>query len=127
MIHPAFIAAARQPGLLIDHASAYAELASVELDEWSGQWRHRATLSAAAAVLALLSLALAGVAGLALAVVPMSDMPMPWLLLAIPAAPLLLAGGLAWCVRGMPRPPPFAELRQQLAQDLATLRILEEE
>lgn len=121
------MAAARQPGLLLDHASAYAELASVELDEWSGQWRQRAALVAASALLALLSLVLAGVAGLAWAVVPVSDMPMPWLLVAIPAAPLLLAGLLAWRVRGMQRETPFAELRQQLAQDLATLRILEQE
>ena len=44
-------------------------------------------------------------------------------LFAIPA----LAGLLAWRVRGMQRETPFAELRQQLAQDLATLRILDEE
>ncbi len=127
MIHPAVIAAARHPGLVLDHASAYADLASAELDEWRGQWQRRASLSAAAALLVYLSLALAGGAGLALAVVPLASMPLPWLLAAVPAVPLLLAAALAWRAHRMQRTPPFAELRQQLAQDLATLRILETE
>ena len=124
MIHPALIAAARQPGLMLDHASAYADLASAELDEWRDQWQRRARLGAAAALLAYLSLAMAGGAGLALAVVPLAHMSLPWLLAAVPAVPLLLAAVLAWRVHRMERTPPFAELRQQLAQDLATLRIL---
>lgn len=127
MIHPAFIAAARHPGLMLDHASAYADLASAELDEWRLQWQRRASLGAAAALLAYLSLALLGGAGLALAVVPLASMPLPWLLIAVPAVPLLLAMVLAWRVRRLAPPPPFAELRQQLAQDMATLRILESE
>lgn len=121
------MALARQPGLVLEHAGAYADLASAELDEWGGQWKSRASLGAAAALLAYLALALAGAAGLALAVVPLQAMPMPWLLAVIPSVPLLLAGVLAWRVRRLQQTPPFAALRQQLAQDLATLRILGDE
>jgi uncharacterized membrane protein YqjE len=121
------MAAARQPGLVLEHAGAYAELASAELDEWGDQWKSRASLGTAAALLAYLALALAGAAGLALAVVPVAAMPMPWLLAVIPAAPLLLAAVFAWRVRRMKKTPPFAALRDQVAQDLATLRILDAE
>lgn len=127
MIHPAFIALARQPGLVIDHADAYLDLASAELDEWSGQWKRRAGLGVTAAVLAGIGLLLGGVALLALAVVPVSDMPLPWLLLVVPLVPLLAAAALAAYRHRLVQQPAFAELRQQLAQDLATLRILENE
>lgn len=127
MIHPALIAAARQPDLVLAHADAYWDLASAEWDEWGTLWKRRASLSAAAALLAWLGLALAGAAGLALAAVPLSAMPMPWLLACIPAMPLLAAAVLAWRVHRMAQVPPFAELRQQMAQDLATLRILNRE
>jgi uncharacterized membrane protein YqjE len=121
------MAVARQPGLVAEHAGAYAQLASAELDEWGAQWKSRASLGTAAALLAYLALALAGAAGLALAVVPVQAMPMPWLLAVIPAVPLLLAGAMAWRVRRMKQTSPFAALRQQVAQDLATLRILDDE
>lgn len=121
------MALARQPGLVLEHADAYVALASAELDEWGTQWKHRAGLNSAAALLAVLALGLAGVAGLAVAVVPLQAMPMPWLLVVIPAVPLLLAALLAWRAHRLEQSPPFAALRQQMAQDLATLRILDEE
>ncbi len=127
MIHPAFLAVTRQPDLVLEHADAYLSLANAELDEWHEDWKHRASLGAAAALLAYLGLALAGGAGLALAVIPVGSMPMPWLLAAIPAIPWLGAGWLAWRVRRMDRVQPFQALRQQLAQDLATLRLLDKE
>lgn len=121
------MALARQPGLVLAHADAYVDLASAELDEWGAQWKHRAGLTTAATLLAVLALGLAGVAGIAMAVVPLEAMPMPWLLVAIPALPLLLAALLAWRAHRLEKSPPFAALRQQMAQDLATLRILDEE
>ncbi len=127
MIHPAFLAIAQQPGLVLDHAGGYAELASAEFDEWSQQVKRRATLSAASALLLVLGLVLGGVALLALAVVPLADMPHPWLLALVPAVPLLAAAALAGCVARSQKLTPFSDLRQQLAQDLATLRILEQE
>lgn len=121
------MALARQPGLVLEHADAYVDLASAELDEWGTQWKHRAGLNSAGALLAVLALGLAGVAGIAVAVVPLAAMPMPSLLVVIPAVPLLLAALLAWRAHRLEHSPPFAALRQQMAQDLATLRILDEE
>ena len=48
------MALARQPGLVLEHADAYVDLASAELDEWGAQWKHRAGLNSAAALLAVL-------------------------------------------------------------------------
>jgi len=127
VIHPAFIAVTRQPDLVLAHADAYIDLASAELDEWGTNWKSRTGLRAAAALLVYLGLTLAGAAMLALAVVPVTSMPMPWLLWLTPAVPLLCAAALAWRVQRMPAHPPFLALRQQLAQDLATLRILARE
>lgn len=125
MIHPVFISIAKQPGLFLEHVDAYAELASAEADEWGQRWKQRAVLSAAAAVAFALGLALAGAAGLIVAAIPLQAMPMPWLLLAIPATPLLVGCALVWRVRSLARPVAFEALRQQVAQDLATLKILD--
>ena len=45
------MALARQPGLVLEHADAYVDLASAELDEWGTQWKHRAGLNSAAALM----------------------------------------------------------------------------
>ena len=125
MIHPAFITIAKHPGLFFEHAEAYADLASAEACEWGQRWQQRATLSAAAAVALALGLGLAGMAGLIAAAIPLNSMPLPWLLCAIPAAPLLLAGAMVWRLRSLEKPNVFGSLRQQMAQDLATLKILD--
>ena len=54
-------------------------------------------------------------------------MPMPWVLWALPMAPLLLAAILGWRMRQLDEGATFTTLREQLAQDLATLKILDEE
>lgn len=127
MIHPAFIAIAQQPSLVLDHAGGYADLASAEFDEWSAHTRRRAACGIASALLLLLGLVLGGVALLAIAVVPLASMPHPWLLAAVPLLPLLISAVLAWQLRRSQGLTPFATLREQVAQDLATLRILEAE
>ena len=127
MIHPAFIALARQPGLFLEHAGAYVDLASTELDECSLRWKRRAALGAAGVGLVALGLVLAGGAGLVLAAVPLNTMPMPWLLALVPSVPLVLGAGLACIARRRDRAQAFAALRQQVALDLATLRLLGEQ
>ena len=126
MIHPAFIAIAKHPGLFFEHAEASADLASAEASEWGLRWRQRGPLSVAIGVLLALGLALAGGAGLLCAAIPLQTMPMPWLLAAIPATPLLLAAALFWRLRSLANPEVFETLRQQVAQDLATLKILDQ-
>lgn len=127
MIHPAFITLAKRPTLLLEHADAYTDLASAELDEWGTRWKRRAMAGVAAAVLTAIGLLLAGTAGLLVAALPLQDMPMPWLLWAIPGAPLVVGLCLGCIVLTAERPAPFASLRQQVSQDLATLKLLDDE
>lgn len=125
VIHPAFIAIAKHPGLFFEHAGAYADLASAEASDWSLRLRQRGVLSVAIALSLGLGLALAGGAGLLCAAISVQSMPMPWLLVVIPAAPILIAGALALRLRSLANPEVFASVRLQMAQDLATLKILD--
>ena len=75
----------------------------------------------------LVGLMLLGTALMLWAVVPMTSMPMPWQLWAVPAVPLLGAGVSAWVAATRREAPAFEALRAQWAQDMATLKILGEE
>jgi uncharacterized membrane protein YqjE len=127
VIHPLFITMAKEPGLFLEHADAYADLAVAELACWRSRLQQRAMLAAVAALFALLGLGLAGVAGLIAAAIPWQAMPMPWVLWALPLALLLLAAFLGWRVRQLGDDAAFTTLREQVAQDLATLKILDDE
>ncbi len=127
LIHPLFITMAKQPGLFFEHADAYADLAVAELACWRSRLKQRATLTIAAAIFALLGLGLAGVAGLLVAALPLQAMPIPWLLWALPLAFILVAALLGWRVKHLEDGNTFAILREQMTQDLATLKILDEE
>ena len=127
MIHPLFITMAKQPGLFLEHADGYADLAMAELACWRSRLKQRATLTIVAAVFAMLGLGLAGVAGLLAAALPLQAMPMPWALWALPLTPLLVAGYLGLRVRQLDDVSTFTTLREQMAQDLATLKLLDEE
>jgi cytochrome bd-type quinol oxidase subunit 2 len=127
VIHPLFITIAKQPAVFLDHADAYAELAMAEVACWRSRLQQRATLIVAAVLLALLGLGLAGVATLLAAALPLHAMPQPWLLWALPLVPLLIAALLAWRIRQLEPGSGFAILREQMAQDLATLKILDDE
>lgn len=127
MIHPVFITMAKNPGLFLEHANAYADLASAEVDTLTGGLKQRTTLTAASVLLAMLGLGLAGAAGLLAAALPLAAMPHPWLLWVIPSVPLLLSAALAWRLRQLRSNAAFETLRQQVAQDIATLKILDQE
>lgn len=124
MPHPFFSTLLARPELLAEHAGAYAELASVEAVLAAGEWRRRGLRAASAGLLALVGIGWAGVALLLAAAWPVAQMPAPWLLVAVPAAPLLLALAVA-LFSGRHRrraTPAFALLRQQIAQDSALIR-----
>ena len=127
MIHPIFITMAKKPGLFLEHADAYADLATAEFACWRSRLLKQATFTAAAALFALLGLGLAGVAGLLAAALPVQAMPVPWLLWALPATPLVIAAYLGIRVKQLDAGTVFTTLREQMAQDLATLKILDEE
>ena len=122
MVHPMLRLLATQPELLAEHVAAYAELASAEAAEASAALKRRALLGVLAALLALLGLIFAGVAALLLGAMPLANMPLPWLLLLVPAVPLVAAAGWALALRPQPSARSFAHLREQVAADTALLR-----
>ena len=122
MIHPLFRTLATRPEVLAEHLGAYAQLVSVEASETTAQLRNYALWAVGAMLGLALGTGMAGTALLLLAVVPVNDMPYPWLLIAVPAVPYVLAG---FCVLQMRRRPPncsFDLLREQVALDTALLR-----
>ena len=127
MIHPLFISLAKEPGLFLEHADAYADLAVAELACWRSRLKQRATLTLVAIVCAILGIGLAGIAALLAAALPFNVMPMPWLLWALPLTLLVLAAYFGWRAQQTEDATAFSTLRDQMAQDLATLKLLDEE
>jgi fatty acid desaturase len=122
MIHPMLKIVASRPELLAEHLAAYGQLVAVQARAAAGQWRRRALLCTVATVAAALGFGLAGVALLLLAAVPLTAMPMPWLLLVVPLVPLTLAAACALQLQRLDEPSALAPLRDQFAADAALLR-----
>lgn len=121
MVHPLLRLVATHPHLLADHAHAYGELIGEEIGKTAASWKTRAILMAAALGLIVFALGFLGVALMLWAAVPSSDMNIPWLLVAVPAVPLVL--GIAFWFYGQRSPGPvFQDLRQQIKADLTMLR-----
>lgn len=121
-MHPLLTLLATQPQLLADHAEAYAELLATEIDQVSTDWKRQALLTAAALGSLVVAALLAGVALLLWAVVAHDQMPAPWLLIAVPLAPLAVA---LWCriaARTAVDRKAFSTVKQQLQADVAMLR-----
>lgn len=122
-----------QPDLFVEHLAGYAAVltddAAATLAQWQRRWRLRLLAWAAFAASGLL----AGQALLLLALLPLPALNGPGaLLLAVPVLPLLLG---AWALRaarlalragagaapGCAGRAPFAQVRSQLAADLALM------
>lgn len=121
MIHPVLRVIATNPQLLVDHAEAYAGLVSEEVEKTAASMKHRIVFKAAAAVLALLAVTFAGIALMLYAVSSASAIHAPWLLIATPALPAVVAVVLA-LVSNRDDGAAFAQLKQQLARDMAMVR-----
>ena len=125
MLHPLLHLIATKPQLLADHAQAYAELAAVEVGEFSAAWRRRAVLFAIAAFCMALALVLAGVAVMLWSVLPVSQMQAPWALVAVPLV-FGVAGGACLLAGRSPsangKASAFANLRDQFKADVLMLR-----
>lgn len=121
MIHPLLRLIATQPQLLANHAESYADLVGEELGKTTAVWKQRLLLNAGALCLIGVAAVLGGVALMLWAVVPAADIHAPWALIAAPAFPALAA---AWCAYEGQRESSdaFADLKQQIAADLAMLR-----
>jgi uncharacterized membrane protein YqjE len=111
-----------QPDLLAEHAAAYAELVSTEIDTVSALWKRRLMLIAVALTCFAVAVILAGVALMLWAVVPVEHIKAPWALIAVPLLPLV---GALWCLfqaRSLGEGSPFENVRLQLQADLMMLR-----
>lgn len=126
MLHPLYKTLASEPQLVLEHASAYLQLAGAETREALQHWRLRALVGTSVVAACWLSLALAGAALLLLAARPWDSLDQPWLLVLTPLLPLVAAGGGAWWLRVGQWPEPYALLREQWAQDLQLLDRVEE-
>ena len=123
MFHPLIRLIAAKPHLVAQHLGAYADLAAAQAADAAQALQKRFVLGAAVAACLLVGTLLAGMAVLLAAALPLSTMPAPWLLLALPALPLLLAAGLAWRLR---RHPWTWSLDEWRAQFMADLHLLDE-
>ncbi len=118
MLHPIYSVLIHRPELVMDHVAGYAALVRDEASTVGAQVARRAIAWGVAALCLLVFLVLAGVALMLGAL----HGQMHWLLLAVPAVPLLL-GGAAVSVACQRLPArAFAELRQQLDADAQALR-----
>jgi hypothetical protein len=122
MFHPLIRMLATRPEMLTEHLGAYAQLAAAEAAYAVDQLRAKVVVAALAGVLALLGSALAGVALLLWAALPVAGMPAPWLLLVVPGVPLVAALAAALWLRSRPPSPSFALLREQMARDQALMQ-----
>lgn len=122
MLHPLLHLIATQPHLLAEHAQVYAELAAVEVGEFSARWRRRALLVTVAAFLLGLAVVLAGMALMLWAALPVSQMQAPWALLAVPL--VLVAMGAVCLLAGRAQIDSiaFSHLRRQVKADMLMLR-----
>lgn len=119
---PLLRALAGESGMLVDHATAYADLAGDELQRLGQSWTRRLGWLIAAGASALAALLLAGVALLLWAMLPAADPARLWLLWAVPALPAALAVLALVAARLSTQQPAFEELRGQLRQDLELVR-----
>lgn len=121
MIHPLLRLIATQPHLLVDHAEAYAELASEELGKTATLWKWRVVLSVVALFLIGVAVVLAGVAVMLWAVIPASGIHAPWALFAAPLVPAAI--GVGCLIKARQRPPgSFDALKRQMRADLLMVR-----
>jgi hypothetical protein len=111
------------PGsLLAAHASAYGQLAGLELArEWT-LVRRRALLQVLGFLASIGAAGLAGVALMLWAVMPPAQMHAPWLLWLVPLVAAMLSLLCFRAAQAVQGPPAFGGLRRQWAADRALLR-----
>ncbi len=112
-----WLLATHQPHLLVAHAAGYGTLVREEGTRSLAMLGRRALLIAVAFGALFAAATLAGVAILMWATAPAGSLVLPWVLIVVPAAPLLVAAGaLLGARRGGPL-PLWSEWRRQVAAD----------
>jgi hypothetical protein len=120
-IHPLLLLIATKPELLADHFEAYAELVGEETGKAVSVWKRRLVLNVVALCLVAVCAVLGGVAIMLWAMIPAPNLRAPWILIAVPAVPAAVAL-LCLFVGRNEGPSVFADVKRQLAADLAMLR-----
>ena len=113
---------ATRPQLLIDHAEAYAGLASAEVSNASSIWKRRARLGIMAICSFAVAAVLVGVAAMIWAVLPAAGNQTPWDLIVTPILPKGQGTRCLIAIRERPEEIAFDALRRQLKADMAMLR-----
>lgn len=111
-----------RPQLLVEHAEAYAALASEEFPRIGAAWKRRALFDALALCGATLSAGLAGVAVMLWASLPAVPPQASWALVGIPLLPLVVAALCALAARGGNGREAVSNLREQVQADMRMLR-----
>ncbi|MES2947121.1 MAG: hypothetical protein V4858_01130 [Pseudomonadota bacterium] len=127
MLHPLYRLILAQPGLLGNHAMAYAELLAADLGTLSQHWKRRLILNLLVVCSLGVAAVLAGVALMLWAVVPAIQSPWAWVLLLVPLLPLVLAAVCAMAATNADdgNHRALVELRKQVHADVAMLREME--
>lgn len=120
-MHPLLALLATRPQLLVDHAQAYAALFSEELGLARATWQRQLLLYAAALCALGVAAVLAGVATM-LWFATAAPAQALWVLLAVPAVPLLVAVVCLLLARQPASSAAFASLGRQINEDMAMLR-----
>ncbi len=122
MLHPLVKLLATHPELLATHLGAYADLAGIEAAEAASQLQRKAVLTLLLGTSAALGLGLTALAVMMAAVVPVAQMPYPWLLVGVPTVAWLAALGCGWRLRHVASITAFGALREQIGLDAQMLR-----
>ena len=126
MFKQLFRLATREPEILADHVEAYSELIAGELSTAATRWQRRAALE----VLGYASFAVAGLliamALMLWAVIPVTTMNEPWILLVVPLLPAIVGLWASRSARTVMRAETFVTLRSQWAADREMLREVSE-
>jgi uncharacterized membrane protein YqjE len=110
-----------QPGLLADHADAYAELLGAELAVASRAYKRTGLIRGAQLCCCAVAAALAGGALMLWAVTPEPTARALWIFWMTPGLPLLGALGCQWALRTRSDERLFDSVRRQLKADMAML------
>lgn len=122
MIHPLLRLIATEPRLLGDHVEAYADLIGEEVSSVSTSWALRIAMYVAALCLLGVGLVLSGVATMLWAALPPAGFQAPWLLIVVPAVPLVAMAVCLFMARSKPLEKAFEKVKRQMHADMAMLR-----
>ncbi len=110
------------PDLLKSHAQGYVDLASEVGARYLCTLKNRWVMYGLSALTLLLALIFGGVALLLWSALPPHKAPHAWVLLALPAACLLLSGLCWWWARAQRLQPLLQDIQAQIALDLQAIR-----